>query len=334
VEQIAAFRDPVGAVLDSRVTEDGLKISKVSVPLGAIFFIYESRPNVTIDGAALCLKAGDAVILRGGKESLRSCVALANVVREALEAEGITPDAVRLVDRPDHEIVSMLLKRGDALDVVIPRGGERLIRAVVEQSVVPVLKHYKGICHIYVDKDADMAKVLPIVVNAKAQRPSVCNAMETLLVDRALGAEKTREILDALKAANVEIVGDEEIRKIDPSAGAATDEDWDTEYLALKLSAKVVDGVDGAIAHIEAHSSGHTESILTENAATAEKFLARVDSSSVMHNASTRFSDGGMYGLGAEVGISTDKLHARGPMGVDSLTSYKWVVRGNGQIRK
>lgn len=333
VEEIAAFPDPLGRELSHYTSPVGLEISKVTIPIGSIFFIYESRPNVTIDGAALCLKSGNAVILRGGKESAASSSILAQLFRQAIKESGVDCDAVQLVERGDHEIVSLLLQRSDALDAVIPRGGERLIRTVVEQSKIPVIKHYKGVCHLYIDRDADIAKAEPILINAKTQRPGVCNALETLLLDSALPEEKQKLLIEALLQKGVKLYGDEASRKLSSQIAPLRDGEWDREYLDLELAVKMVNGVEEAIAHIEEHGSGHTESIVTENSATASLFLARVDSSSVMHNASTRFSDGGMYGLGAEVGISTDKLHARGPMGVESLTTYKWLVRGNGQIR-
>jgi glutamate-5-semialdehyde dehydrogenase len=333
VEQIAAFPDPVGKLLGNTETESGLLITKISVPIGSLFFIYESRPNVTIDGAALCLKSGNAVILRGGKESVHSSHILAEICRAAVAEEALDPDCVQLIEDPDREIVKLLLQRDDALDVVIPRGGESLIRAVVEQSRIPVIKHYKGVCHVYLDKECDREKGATIALNAKIQRPGVCNAMETLLLDRDLDTEFAKELLTEFLEQKVQLFGDEQACALVPGIQPARPGEWDMEYLDYVLSVKFVDGVRGAIEHIERHGSGHTDSIVTENQETAEQFLSEVDSSSVMHNTSTRFSDGGMYGLGAEVGISTDKLHARGPMGVESLTTYKWVVRGDGQIR-
>lgn len=332
-EQIAAFPDPLGGIIREHTTDAGLKISQVRVPIGAILFIYESRPNVTIDGAALCLKSGNAVILRGGRESMHSSKVLADLVRQGLEAENLPVEAVQLVENPDREIVSRLLQRTDALDLVIPRGGEGLIKAVVEQSKIPVIKHYKGVCHVYVDGAANMEKAVKIVQNAKIQRPGVCNAMETLLLDEALGQDKATTILQNLLEKGVSLFGCEKTHSWFPAADLVEPDQYYTEYLDLKCSVRVVQGVQGAMDHIEEFGSGHTEAVVSEDAEVLHTFLQGVDSSSVMANASTRFADGGEYGLGAEVGISTDKLHARGPMGVDSLTTYKWVVHGDGHIR-
>lgn len=332
--EIAAFADPLGKVLETRTLPNGIALSRTTVPIGTIFFIYESRPNVTIDGAALCFKSGNAVILRGGKESLHSSTLLAEIFQSAIQAHSLDPNAVQLVTEIDRQVVSLLLQRDDRLNLVIPRGGEGLIRAVVEQSRVPVIKHFKGVCHIYVDASADMGSVAPILRNAKIQRPGVCNAMETLLLDSHLPATTQRELLQDLQQNGVEIWGCEATCKIFSAAQPIEDSDfYHTEHLALKLSVRVVDGVAGACAHIEEFGSGHTEAVLAQDEAVQNAFVSQVDSSSVMVNASTRFADGGEYGLGAEVGISTDKLHARGPMGVDSLTTYKWILRGSGQIR-
>lgn len=333
VEEIAAFRDPLGVELSRETSAAGFELSKVTIPIGSIFFIYESRPNVTIDGAALCIKSGNAVILRGGKESAHSSKTLADLCRRALSEAGADVDSVQLVEDQAHAVVTQLLQRSDAIDLVIPRGGERLIRAVVEQSQIPVIKHFNGICHLYIDRHANLQMAEKIALNAKTQRPGVCNALETLLLDRALPAADSAALLGALHQKGVRLYGDNRAQQLFSSVQPARDGEWDKEYLDLELAVKVVDGVDEAIDHIASHGSGHTESIVTEDRPTAERFLAEVDSSSVMHNVSTRFSDGGMYGLGAEVGISTDKLHARGPMGVESLTTYKWVVRGQGEIR-
>ncbi len=335
VEEIAAFADPLNHVLEKRTLKNGLDISRVSVPIGAIFFIYESRPNVTIDGAALCFKAGNAVILRGGKESLASSKYLTTLFREALQIGGVHEDAVQLVRTPDRELMRLLLQKNEEIDLVIPRGGEGLIRAVVEQSRIPVIKHFNGICHIYVDKSANFSEVGPILENAKVQRPSVCNTMETLLIDRAIDDAVIRDFLSPLVQKGVQFFGDaevcsriENVRKIEDMSH------YRTEYLDLKLSIRFVNGAEEACDHIEKYSSRHTEAILAEDTTVQNYFVQHVDSSSVMINASTRFADGGEYGLGAEVGISTDKLHARGPMGIESLCSYKWIVRGNGQIRR
>lgn len=335
VEQIAAFPDPLGKVLEKRNLENGAEISRVSVPLGSVFFIYESRPNVTIDGASLCFKAGDSVILRGGRESLHSSKILAELFRSSLEKFGIDPNAVQLVERADHAIVSSLLKKRDYLDLVIPRGGENLIRAVVEQSSIPVIKHFNGICHIYVDKSADVPMAARIVENAKTSRPGTCNALETLLLDEALSPSDVEKILAPLREKGVEFFGDAETRRRLPDVREFEDESgYRREYLAFKLAIRFVDGVKEACEHIETYSSRHTESIIASDKSVQDYFLANVDSSSVMVNASTRLADGGVYGLGAEVGISTDKIHARGPMGVESLCSYKWILIGNGQLRK
>ena len=300
-EEIAAFTDPLNRVLESRELKNGIKISRVAVPIGSVFFIFESRPNVTIDGACLCFKAGNAVILRGGKESLNSAKCLAGIFHKALAENGIDEDAVQLVTETSHDLVGMLLQRSDCIDLVIPRGGERLIRAVVEQSKIPVIKHFNGICHVYVDKSADMDKAVNILINAKTQRELFGNH------DAQSHDSRIKDIGD--------------------------DSNYHHEYLALKASVKFVDNVAEACEHIEQNSSRHTEAVVAEDVSVQDYFVANVDSSSVMVNASTRFADGGEYGLGAEVGISTDKLHARGPMGVESLCTYKWVLRGNGQVR-
>jgi glutamate-5-semialdehyde dehydrogenase len=333
VQEIASFADPLGQILSSTVRDDGLQIEKVSVPIGSILFIYESRPNVTIDGAALCLKSGNAVILRGGKESAFSSAALATIFRNALNVEGLDENAVQLVENSDREVINELLKCEGLIDLVIPRGGEGLIRTVVENSRIPVIKHYKGVCHIYVDASANVDEALAITLNAKTQRPGVCNAMETLLLDEALGKNQILRFFDSMKLAGVTLYGCEKTCQIRPVINSIAESSYDTEYLDLKLSVKIVSGVKEAMDHIEKYGSGHTEAIIAESETAQQAFVSGVDSSSVMVNASTRFADGGEYGLGAEVGISTDKLHARGPMGVESLTSYKWVLNGNGHIR-
>ncbi|NLB63720.1 MAG: glutamate-5-semialdehyde dehydrogenase [Fibrobacter sp.] len=332
--EIAAFADPLGKELETRTLPNGIELSRTTVPIGSIFFIYESRPNVTIDGAALCFKAGNAVILRGGRESLHSSTLLAEIFQNAIKSHDLDPFAVQLVTRTDREVVNLLLQRDDRLDLVIPRGGEGLIRAVVEQSRVPVIKHFKGVCHIYVDASADVDITAPILRNAKIQRPGVCNAMETLLLDSQLSPETQKDLLKNLHSEGVEIYGCEATRKIFPDAlPIAENNFYHTEHLDLKLSVKIVNGIEQATEHIENYGSGHTEALIAQNEAVQNSFVSQVDASSVMVNASTRFADGGEYGLGAEVGISTDKLHARGPMGVDSLTTYKWILRGSGQIR-
>lgn len=333
-EEIAAFADPLGRVLEARELKNGIKISRVAVPMGSIFFIYESRPNVTIDGACLCFKSGNAVVLRGGKESLKSSQILAGIFRSALTECGIDADAVQLVENPDHALVTKLLQMNDYLDLVIPRGGERLIRAVVDQSKIPVIKHFNGICHVYIDKAADLNKAKEILINAKTQRTGVCNAMECVLFDRHLDKAAVLDLVKALQDKGVEFYGDAEcVKELPNITDIGDDSNYHHEYLALKSSVKFVDGVEEACEHIEKYSSRHTEAIVSEDAAAQDYFAANVDSSSVMLNASTRFADGGEYGLGAEVGISTDKIHARGPMGVESLCTYKWILRGNGQVR-
>ena len=312
-EEIASFADPLNKVLESRELKNGIKISRVAVPIGAVFFI---------------------VILRGGKESLNSAKCLAGIFHEALAANGIDEDAVQLVTETSHDLVGMLLQRNDCLDLVIPRGGERLIRAVVEQSKIPVIKHFNGICHVYVDKSADMEKAVNILINAKTQRTGVCNAMECVIIDRHIDAATTKKLLDCLADRGVELFGNKDAQSHDSRIkDIGDDSNYHHEYLALKASVKFVDNVAEACDHIEKNSSRHTEAVVAEDASVQDYFVANVDSSSVMVNASTRFADGGEYGLGAEVGISTDKLHARGPMGVESLCSYKWILRGNGQVR-
>ena len=317
VEEIASFADPLGKVLEHRTLKNGIDISRVSVPLGAIFFIYESRPNVTIDGAALCFKAGNAVILRGGKESVHSSSFLSKLFCEAISEEGISKNAVQYIDNPDRALLGELLKQNNYLDLVIPRGGEGLIRAVSEQSKIPVIKHFNGICHVYIDKSADLEKAANILYNAKVQRPSVCNAAETVLFHKDLPEQAIEKILAPLKEAGVKFHYDK----------------FGIEYLDLQISVGFVDGVKEACEHIEKYGSHHTDAIVAEEKLALLYFVSNVDSSSVMLNVSTRFADGGEYGLGAEVGISTDKLHARGPMGVESLCSYKWILNGNGQVR-
>lgn len=334
VEEIAEFSTPIGKVLEKRTLANGIDISRVAVPIGSVFFIYESRPNVTIDGAALCFKAGNAVILRGGKESIYSSSILAEIFRMALRENDVDENAVQLVENPDHALVSLLLQKNDEIDLVIPRGGERLIRAVVEQSKIPVIKHFNGICHVYIDKSADMEKALAIVMNAKTQRTGVCNAMECLLLHKELSDENVNRIVSSLQEKGVELFGDAySCARVPGVLDIGDESNYRTEYLALKASVRFVDSVEQACEHIEKYSSRHTEAVVAEDVSVQDYFVQNVDSSSVMVNASTRFADGGEYGLGAEVGISTDKLHARGPMGVESLCTYKWILRGNGQVR-
>jgi glutamate-5-semialdehyde dehydrogenase len=333
IEAVAALRDPVGRVLGEWTRPNGLRISKVTVPLGVILIIYEARPNVTQECAALCLKSGNSVILRGGKEAFHSNRAIAGIFRGALASKRLDPAAVTMVGNTDRRVVNELLKLSEDIHLVIPRGGESLIRKVAAKSRIPVIKHYRGNCHVYVDKSADLKQALSIAYNAKCQRPGVCNAMETLLVHRAVAPRFLPRLQAKLTEARCEIRGCKETRNILPRAKKATEKDWYAEYLDLILAVRVVRGVEEAIRHIETYGSHHTDAIVTGDKKAAEEFVRRVDSSSVMVNTTTRFSDGFQYGFGAEIGISTDKIHARGPMGLEGLTSYKYVVKGNGQLR-
>jgi glutamate-5-semialdehyde dehydrogenase len=334
LEEIAELPDPVGRINGMSRRPNGLMVGRMRIPLGVVAMIYESRPNVTSDAAGLCLKSGNAVILRGGSEAFNSNLAIVKVIQRALGEQGINEDAVCFIPVTDRAAVNELLKLEDLIDVVIPRGGESLIRAVSENSRIPVLKHYNGICHIYVDRDADLEKAYRICLNAKVQRPGTCNAMETLLVDAAVADKFLPEMIRRFKASGVEMRGCERTRAIMPDIKPATDSDWPAEFLELILAVKIVDSLDEAVDHIETYSSNHTESIITENYSRAMAFINQVDSSSVMVNASTRLADGGEYGLGAEVGISTSKLHAYGPMGIEGLTAEKFVCFGDGQIRE
>ena len=333
VEAVADLPDPVGEVLEETTRPNGLVVKKIRVPLGVVFFIYESRPNVTADAAAVALAAGNAIILRGGKEAAHSSGRIVESMRAAIAASGLPVDCVQLVDTPDREAVGEFLKMDDLIDIVIPRGGEALIRRVCSEARMPVLKHFTGNCHVYVDKAADLAMAKAITVNAKCQRMGVCNAAESLLVHKDVAQRFLPEVAGALADFNVEIVGDEATRRLVPAAGTATEADWATEYLGPKISVAVVDSVDAAIDHVNRYGSRHTDSIVTADSAAADRFTARVDTAVVMVNASTRFNDGGELGLGAEIGISTDKLHARGPCGTKELTTYKFVVTGSGQVR-
>ena len=332
VEEIAALKDPVGRILDGWITEGGLRIEKVSVPIGVIGIIYESRPNVTSDTAAICFKSNNVCVLKGGKEAEHSNAAIAKVLRAVLKRNGLPEALISLLPDASREGVAKLIKMDKFVDLIVPRGGEGLIRYVSANATVPVVKHDKGQCHTYIDKDADLEKAIRIAVNAKVDRPGVCNAMETLLVDRAIAAEALPKLKAAFDAAHTELKGCDDTRAIIEVA-EATEEDYDTEYLANILNIRTVDGVDGAVDHIVRHGSGHSEAIVTENYSTAERFLGAVDAAAVYVNASTRFTDGGVFGFGAEVGISTNKLHARGPMGIEGLTTYKFKIYGNGQIR-
>lgn len=333
IHDVIALKDPVGDVLSSWVRPNGLEIRKVRVPIGVVAIIYESRPNVTVDAAVLCFKSSNATILRGGKEAVFSNRALALALQEGGEKKGLPRHAVQLVQTTNRAAVKELVQLEGMVDLVMPRGGESLIRAVSEQATVPVIKHYKGVCHIYVDKDGSLERAVDIVDNAKTQRPGVCNAVETVLVHQDIAETFLPMMANRLISKNVVLRGDEATRRLIPEAEAATEADWDTEYLDLILSVKVVESVGAATEHINRYGSKHSDAILTENEAAQKKFLQEVDSSTVYVNASTRFTDGNEFGLGAEIGISTDKLHARGPMGLEELTTYKYHVLGTGQIR-
>ena len=333
LEEVALLPDPVGEIVKMWKRPNGLLVGRMRIPFGVILLIYESRPNVTIDSAGLCFKSGNAVILRGGKESLRSNLALAEVFRSVLRDFGLPEDAVQVVPTPERQAMEYLLELEDYIDLVIPRGGEGLIRFVVEKSRIPVIKHYKGVCHVYVDDEADLEKAIKICVNAKCQRPGVCNAMETLLVHEKVAPEFLPRLAMEYEAYGVELRGCPKTLSILPNAKPATEEDWYAEYLDLILAVRVVSSLDEAIEHISKYGSNHTEAIVTENYTKAMKFIQEVDASLVLVNASTRFNDGGELGLGAEIGISTTKLHAYGPMGLEELTTTKFIAFGNGQIR-
>jgi glutamate-5-semialdehyde dehydrogenase len=331
---VAALPDPVGEVITSSRRPNGLDVTQVRVPLGVIFMIFESRPNVTVDAAALCVKSGNAAILRGGKEAIHSNRALHRVLADELATSGLPEDSVALVQTTDRAAVGLLLKMPDCIDLAIPRGGEGLIRRVADEAEMPVLKHYNGICHIYVDAHVDPEMAVRVIVNAKADRPGVCNAAEILLVHRAVAPTFLPVVAEALTRRGVELRGDPAGRSLVPTMVPASPRDWDTEFLDKIMAVGVVESLDAAIAHIARHGSKHTDAILTRDLASARRFVAEVDSSAVVVNASTRFNDGGQLGLGAEIGISTDKFHARGPCGLRELTSTKWVVYGDGQIRE
>ena len=339
IRQVAALEDPVGEILRDWTRPNGIQIQKIRTPIGVIGIIYESRPNVTADAAVLCLKTGNAVILRGGSEALASNLALAKALQAGGFQAGLPDFSVQLIPTKDREAVKIMAAMDQFMDVIIPRGGHSLIEAVVNAARMPVIKHYDGICHVYVDREADLQMALDIAINAKCQRPGVCNALETLLVHRDIAQDFLQLATPALDAARVEIVADPESFKIlsglhYKSLREADDTTWRTEWLDLILSVRIVDDLPAAIDHIETFGSHHSDAIITRNSATAETFLASVDSATVYWNASTRFTDGGEFGFGAEIGISTDKLHARGPMGLEELTTYKYLIRGEGQIRK
>lgn len=333
VDEIAALPDPVGRVLAEWTRPNGLKISRVSVPLGVIGVIYESRPNVTADAGALCFKSGNAVILRGGSEAFRSSSEIAKLMRAGLKQAGLPEDCVQFVPTTDRAAVGELLKLDEYVDVIVPRGGESLIRRITNESKIPLFKHLNGICHTYIHRAADADKARKVVLNAKMRRTGTCNSTETILCDGAVSKTVLPAVVGDLIQAGCEVRGDEAARSVDPRVKPATAEDWDTEYLAPIVSVKVVENIDEAIDHIARHGSHHTESILTEDAAAAEKFLNEVDSAVVMVNASTQFCDGGEFGMGAEIGIATGRLHARGPVGLEQLTTFKYQVRGDGQTR-
>ncbi|MBE1237193.1 glutamate-5-semialdehyde dehydrogenase [Phaeovibrio sulfidiphilus] len=333
LEEIAALPDPVGRVMAAWDRPNGLKLERVSTPLGVVGVIYESRPNVTADAGALCLKAGNAVILRGGSESFYSSRAICARLMEGLQTAGLPADAIQMVPTTDREAVGIMLSMSEDIDVIVPRGGRSLIERITADSRIPLFKHLEGVCHTYVHADADPDKARSVILNAKMRRTGVCGATETILIDRSVAERLLPSIIHDLRAAGCEVRGDELVEVIDPDVVPATEEDWSTEYLDAIVAVRVVEGLDEAIGHIARHSSSHTEAIITESAEAAERFLNEVDSAIVMHNASTQFADGGEFGMGAEIGISTGRLHARGPVGVEQLTIFKYKVRGNGQVR-
>jgi len=333
LREIASFPDPVGTLTDMVQRPSGIRVGKMRVPIGLIGFIYESRPNVTVDAAGLCIKAGNAILMRGGKEALHSNVMLARLLNDTAAANGIPDGAISIIEMTDRDGVKYLAEARGIVDLIIPRGGKSLIKAVVDAAKVPVIKHFEGNCHVYVDRSANLDDALNITINAKTQRPGVCNAAETLLVHKDIAREFLPRAAGELSARGVELRGCAVSCSIVPGMKAAAEEDWYTEYLDLILAVRVVDSLEAAVDHINTYSSAHTDAIVTSDILAADYFVTNVDSSSVMVNASTRFSDGGEYGLGAEIGISTDKLHARGPMGVADLTTYKWIVYGKGSIR-
>ena len=333
IDTVATLKDPVGSTIDGWKLGNGLKVEKTRVPLGVVCMIYESRPNVTADAASLCLKSGNAVVLRGGKEALNSNLAIHRCLQQALEDSDIDDGAIQMIDTTDRAVVDQLLRSDEYIDVTIPRGGPGLISKVTETATMPVVKHYEGICHTYVHEDADLDMAVTICENAKCQRPGVCNAMETMLVHDDIADEFLPSVASAFEKHGVRLRGDERTREILEDVEEATEEDWETEYLDMRLSVRVVDGLQEAVDHINTYGSNHSDAIVTENVRAANVFLDRVDSATVYANASTRFTDGGQFGLGAEIGISTGKLHARGPMALEELNTYKWIIRGDGQIR-
>lgn len=334
IRQVAALKDPVGEVIKTFTQKDGLSISKVRVPIGVIGIIYESRPNVTADAFALCFKSGNAVILKGGSDAIHSNAAIAKTIRKGLKESGVTPDAIQLIEDTSRDTTKAFMKCNEYVDVLIPRGGAGLIRAVVNGSTIPVIETGTGNCHIYVDEFADLDKAIPIIINAKTQRIGVCNAAESLVVHEKIYKQFLPELKKALDEKNVELRGDDRTLAVLPDITPATEEDFGTEYLDYILSCKIVGSLQEAIDHINRYNTGHSDAIITENPENAKKFLDYVDAACVYHNASTRFTDGFQFGFGAEIGISTQKLHARGPMGLEELTSYKYQIHGNGQIRR
>ena len=334
IGDVISLPDPVGKVTGMWKRPNGLLVGRMRIPLGVIGFIYESRPNVTVDAAVLCIKSGNVVILKGGSEAINSNMAICDIIREALKEEGIPKDAVSIIPTTDRKAVDQLIQMDDCIDLIIPRGGEGLIRYVTENSKIPVLKHFKGVCHIYVDRYADLQMAYSVCLNAKVQRPGVCNAMETLLVHRDVAKEFLPEMIRIFKDKGVEIRGCEKTRRIIRDIGVAEESDWYEEYLDLILSVKVVESMDDAVRHIETYGSNHTDAIITDSYERAHRFIEMVDSSVVLVNASTRFNDGYQLGLGAEIGISTSKIHAFGPMGLEELTTTKFIVFGDGQTRR
>jgi len=333
IRTVAGLKDPVGRTIDGWALPNGLQVSKRRVPLGVVCVIYESRPNVTADAAALCLKSGNAVVLRGGREALNSNLAIHRCLARGFDASAIDPKAIQLIETSDRAAVRELLTAEGYVDVVIPRGGKGLIRAVAQTATVPVIKHYEGVCHTYVDSPCDLEMAVRICENAKCQRPGVCNAMETLLVHEDVAREFLARMVPLLRENGVELRGCQRTRELFPDMRAATEEDWQTEYLDLILAVRIVRDVHDAVEHVSTFGSAHSDAIVTESFHNSQVFLDLVDSATVYVNASTRFTDGGQFGLGAEIGISTDKLHARGPMALEELTTYKWVIVGNGQLR-
>ncbi len=332
INKIIEMDDPIGKIISEWIRPNGLHIKKISVPIGVIGIIYESRPNVTVDASAITIKSGNSVVLRGGKDSFHTSIRLFNIVNEGFTQSGLPENAVQMIPISDRLAVDEMLKLDSYIDIIIPRGGKNLIQKVNEKSLIPTIKHFDGICHVYIDGDADLETAIKVVFNSKMRRPGICGATETLLIDKKL-SNQVLTILNKLKKANCEIRGDHFISQLDNSFKLATEDDWNTEYLDKIISVKIVDGVLEAINHINKHSSNHTESIITESKQTFQTFYKNIDSAIILQNASTQFADGGEFGFGAEIGISTDKLHVRGPVGAEHLTSYKYVVQGNGQIR-